>query len=178
MTSALPVFYLSILTLFLLILNWLIFKQIETILALESQFKYFFEKSQNGILELEEHLAFAKVCVAKKSFSQAIIESQLALKKNLEFNMLDNNTVIANLYNTLGFIYSEAGQVQLAKTFYKQALQIDPNYVVALNNLAKIYEELKDFKQAESLYDTVLTLQVNNKIASRRKNIIAKMKNV
>nr|BED43097.1 Ycf37 protein [Pyropia sp. Myanmar_A]BED43294.1 Ycf37 protein [Pyropia sp. Myanmar_B]BED43491.1 Ycf37 protein [Pyropia sp. Myanmar_C] len=176
MTLILPLFYLSILTLFLLILNWLIGRQIKMILALESQFKYFCGKSQNGILELEEHFAFAKVCVAKKSFSKAIIEIQLVLKKNPDLDMLDNNTIIPNLYNMLGFIYSKAGQVNFAKNFYKQALQIDPNYVVALNNLAKIYEDKKDFKQAEFLYDRVLTLQLNNKIASRRKNFITQMK--
>lgn len=76
----------------------------------------------------------------------------------------------------LGFIYFEAGQTSFAKNFYEQALQINPNYVVALNNLAKIYEEVKDLKKAESLYDKVLTLNLNNKTANRRKDFIAKTK--
>lgn len=178
MILALPIFYLSILTIFLLILNWLIFQQLKTILLLESQFKYFVDKSQNRKLEPEESFAFAKVCVAKKYFSKAIIEGQLALKNYRDLNILDNNIVIANLYNMLGFIYFEAGQTSFAKNFYEQALQINPNYVVALNNLAKIYEEVKDLKKAESLYDKVLTLNLNNKTANRRKDFIAKTKNI
>lgn len=177
MILALPIFYLSILTLFLLILNWIIFQQLKTILSLESQFKYFVDKSQNSILEVEESFAFAKVCVAKKYFSKAIIEGQLALKKHHDFNISDNNIIIANLYNMLGFIYFEAGQVSVAKNFYEEALIIDPNYVIALNNLAKIYEEINDFKKAESLYDKVLTLNLNNKTANRRKSFIAKITN-
>nr|ALL97349.1 ycf37 [Pyropia endiviifolia] len=177
MTLALPIFYLSILTSFLLILNWLILQQLKTIFLLESQFKYFVEKRQNNILEAEESLGFAKICVAKKCFSKAIIEGQLTLKQKPDLNSKDENIRIANLYNMLGFIYSEAKQIDIAKNFYQQALQADPNYVIALNNLAKIYEEVKDFKKAEALYDKVLTLNFNNTIANRRKSFIKKINN-
>nr|YP_010925506.1 hypothetical protein RMC00_pgp208 [Neoporphyra dentata]WKD83738.1 hypothetical protein [Neoporphyra dentata] len=177
MILALPIFYLSILTAFLLILNWLIFQQLKIILSLESQFKYFIEKSQNDILEVEESFAFAKVCVAKKCFSRAIIEGQLAIKKSSELNNKESNITIANLHNMLGFIYSEAKQINIAKNFYQQALQIDSNYVIALNNLAKIYEDTKDFKKADALYDKVLTLNLDNKIANKRKESITKSRN-
>nr|YP_007947719.1 hypothetical chloroplast protein 37 [Neoporphyra haitanensis]AGG36968.1 hypothetical chloroplast protein 37 [Neoporphyra haitanensis] len=177
MILALPIFYLSILTAFLLILNWLVFQQLKTILSLESQFKYFIEKSQNDILAVEESFAFAKVCVAKKCFSRAIIEGQLAMKKSSELNEKESNIIIANLHNMIGFIYSEAQQLNIAKNFYQQALQIDPNYVTALNNLAKIYEDTKDFKKAEALYNKVLTLNLDNKIANRRKEFITKIRN-
>nr|AIA21221.1 hypothetical protein [Pyropia kanakaensis] len=178
MTLALPIFYLSILTSFLLVLNKVILQQLKTILSLESQFKYFVEKRQSNMLEVEEGLAFAKICVAKKCFSKAIIEGQLALKQNSNLNVKEESTRIANLYNMLGYIYSEAKQIETAKNFYKQALQVDPNYVIALNNLAKIYEESKDFKKAENLYDKVLTLNSNNKTANRKKDFIKKKKNV
>nr|YP_009244711.1 hypothetical protein Ppul_117 [Pyropia pulchra]AMK96953.1 hypothetical protein Ppul_117 [Pyropia pulchra] len=176
MILALPIFYLSVLTAFLLILNWLILQQLKTILALESQFKYFVEKSQNDILKEEESFAFAKICVAKKCFSKAIIEGQLALKKKSELNIKESNITTANLYNMLGFIYFEAKQIDTAKDFYQQALHIDSNYVIALNNLAKTYEETKDFKKAGVLYDKVLTLNSNNKTANRRKSFIKKTK--
>nr|YP_010925718.1 hypothetical protein RMC01_pgp207 [Neoporphyra seriata]WKD83950.1 hypothetical protein [Neoporphyra seriata] len=176
MILALPIFYLSILTVFLLILNGVIFQQLKTILSLESQFKYFIEKRQNDILDMEESFAFAKLCVAKKCFSRAIVEGQLATKKHTNLNPDNENTIIANLYNMLGFIYSEAKQLDIAKNFYQKALQIDPNYVIALNNLAKIYEDDKDFKKAEALYDKVLTLNLNNKTAKRRKNYMTKIR--
>lgn len=176
MLTALPIFYLSILTIFLISLSWIISKQLKTIFLLESQFKYFTDKRQTETIGLEESFAFAKVCVAKQLFVNAIVESQNVLKNNREFNNADHNQTIANLYNMLGFIYYEAGYLVFSKDFYSKAIEIDSNYLVALNNLAKIYEDTKDFKQAEVLYKQVLKINCNNQIAIRRMKFIEKTK--
>nr|AIA19758.1 hypothetical protein [Neoporphyra perforata]AIA20176.1 hypothetical protein [Neoporphyra perforata] len=177
MILVLPVFYLSILTVFLLILNWLIFQQLKTILSLESQFRYFIEKSQNNIFEVEESFAFAKVCIAKKCFSRAVVEGQLAIKKTSDLDPKTEPVIIAYLYNMLGFVYAEAKELNIAINLYQQALKIDPNYVIALNNLAKSYEDANDLKKAAAIYDKVLNLDLKNKIAIRRKNYITRVRN-
>nr|YP_010338263.1 hypothetical protein MW410_pgp167 [Bangia atropurpurea]UNJ18213.1 hypothetical protein [Bangia atropurpurea] len=178
MQTTLPIFYLSILTSFLIIFSWLISQQLKAIFLLESQFRYFLDKSQNDILCMEESFSFAKVCIAKKCFTKAIIESQLALQNNSLLSIPENNAIIAKLYNMLGFIYYEADQKKLAKNFYEKAIDVDPGYIVALNNLAKTYEDTRDFLKAESLYDRVLNIDSSNNIANNRKNSIKKIVNI
>jgi len=174
MLIALPIVYLSILALFLLIFSWLISQQLKTIFLLESQFQYFLDKSENEQLGIEDGFAFSKVCIAKKHFIRAIIESQLVLQKNSLLNLPENAVIIAKLYNMLGFIYYEADQKKLAKNFYERAIDVDSNYIVALNNLAKIYEDTKNFLKAEAIYDKVLNIDKSNQIANTQKNLLKK----
>nr|NP_053801.1 ORF37 [Porphyra purpurea]P51191.1 RecName: Full=Uncharacterized protein ycf37 [Porphyra purpurea]AAC08077.1 hypothetical chloroplast ORF 37 [Porphyra purpurea] len=172
MLVTLPIFYLSILTLFLLTFSWLISQQLKTIFLLESQFQYFLDKSKNDELGIEDGFAFSKVCIAKKYFTRAIIESHLVLKKNSLLESPENAAIIAKLYNMLGFIYYKADQKKLAKNFYERAIEVDGNYIVALNNLAKIYEDTKNILKAEALYDKVLNIAKSNKIANTHKKFI------
>ena len=175
MLTILPIFYLSILTIFLLMLSWVITKQLKTIFLLESQFQYFLDESQNVTLKAEEVLAFAKVCVAKQCFTKAVIESHFALKT---YNAAKYQLTLAQIYNMLGFIYYEASQKTLAKEFYQKAIELDPNYIIALNNLAKIYEDIQDLKKALILYSKVLNLNPSNHIATNRKIVIEKTANL
>ena len=169
MLTALPVFYTSILTIFLLLLSWLLSLQLKMIFLLESQFKYFLDKSKNEMLSTEEKLAFTKICIAKKCFIKAIIVSYLAIKNDLMPSGSCNNLIIAKFYNLLGLIYYEAEQSKLAQNFYEQAIKSDSRYVAALNNLAKIYEDAQKFKKAKILYDNILSIDENNQIAQVRK---------
>nr|YP_009237287.1 hypothetical protein [Wildemania schizophylla]AKS28334.1 hypothetical protein [Wildemania schizophylla] len=178
MLVALPIFYLSILTIFLICLSWIITKQLKTIFLLESQFKYFVDKRQNGILGADEIFAFARVCVAKKLFVNAIVESQAVLQDKSYFTIANNNDIMSKLYNMLGFIYYEAGHSAFAKNFYLRAIDMNSNYIVALNNLAKIYEDIKNFRKAEDLYQQVLKINSSNETATRRMQSISKLKNL
>lgn len=178
MLIALPIVYLSILALFLLIFSWLISQQLKTIFLLESQFQYFLDKSKNNELGIEDSFAFSKVCIAKKLFTRAIIESQLVLQKNLLLKSPENAAIIAKLYNMLGFIYYEADQKKLAKNFYERALELDSNYIVALNNLAKIYEDTKNFLKAEAIYNKVLNIDKSNQLANTQKKSIQQIINL
>ncbi len=48
---------------------------------------------------------------------------------------------MAKIYNALGFAYFTQEQYDIAIRQYKEALKIDPNYVIAYNNLGHAYEK-------------------------------------
>ena len=54
---------------------------------------------------------------------------------------LKNNPSNASVLAERGNLYDAQGKTDLARLNYEQALQIDPNQVVAANNLAFLLEE-------------------------------------
>ncbi|NKB37334.1 MAG: tetratricopeptide repeat protein [Gammaproteobacteria bacterium] len=62
------------------------------------------------------------------------------------------------VYSNLGVLYSEMRQADKAHSMYEQALQIDPQYIPALFNLAGLSEERGDRATAARLYEKILTL--------------------
>ncbi len=89
--------------------------------------------------EMWQYLANAHV--ANEDFTAAIpcCERLVALKPAL-----------ATGHNDLGWVLQEEGWLTAAAAAYRQALQLQPNYVAALLNQAGLEEELGEFEQAET----------------------------
>lgn len=71
----------------------------------------------------------------------------------------------AVVWNKLGIAYHHMFALDQAKVDYVQALQLNPRYGEALNNLAAVYYAEKDYKRAEKLYRRALKLIPNSAIA-------------
>ena len=59
---------------------------------------------------------------------------------------------IAVRYNNLGFQYYQNGQLDSAESKYKRAIELNPDYTQVHYNLGLLYEDLQDFKQAQTQY--------------------------
>jgi tetratricopeptide (TPR) repeat protein len=68
----------------------------------------------------------------------------------------------AVVVNKIGVAYHHMFDLNDAKKCYVRAIQINPNYAEALNNLASIYEAEKDYKYAQHLYRKAIKLNPNS----------------
>jgi len=75
----------------------------------------------------------------------------------------------AAVWNKMGIAYQMLYDSKNAARCYKQTLKLDPNHTGALNNLATIDDEQKDFPAAERLYRRALV--VNPRSAQVLKNL-------
>jgi len=72
---------------------------------------------------------------------------------------------LAQLHNTIGYAYLQLGKMVEAIDEYKQAVAVQPGYVVAWNNLGDAYKRSKDYKNALEAYETTLRADAGNGVA-------------
>ena len=75
---------------------------------------------------------------------------------------------MAPVYNALGYAYFGQEQYDMAIRQYKEAIKIEPGYIMAMNNLGHAYEQKKLVSQALETYDRVLEIDSKNDTAKRR----------
>ncbi|GAC1460642.1 MAG: tetratricopeptide repeat protein [Chamaesiphon sp.] len=169
MDKMLPVVYLSFLLALLIAASWVIFRQIlksrktETTLArLENSLK-----EQQGTVQ--EYYELGSIYLDKKLFAQSIMLFQKALKA--EDAQSENLFLV---YNGLGYAYFAQEQYDLAIRNYKEALKLNPEYVICFNNLGHAYERKKLTAQALQAYEDALKYDPNNPTAKRRAESLRK----
>ncbi len=85
--------------------------------------------TENNIDSFEEKLEFIKLCITKQNYSKAIEILKLALSTNTESPII---------YNLLGVLAEYQGDVLLAHKYYLVALNFDPSYSPAQNNIERL----------------------------------------
>ncbi len=70
---------------------------------------------------------------------------------------------IAEPYNNLAVLYAQTGQLDQAKVALENALRINPNYQLALQNLGDVYRRM-----AHNYYSKALALQPNNNALKKK----------
>lgn len=70
---------------------------------------------------------------------------------------------LEEVYSNTGVLYSEMRQADKARAMYERALEIDPEYVPALFNLAALLEEGGDREAAIDLYEKILSIDSRNR---------------
>ncbi|MFQ6539482.1 MULTISPECIES: tetratricopeptide repeat protein [Aphanothece] len=75
---------------------------------------------------------------------------------------------VALIHNALGFALAAQNKYKQAIRHYNQALQVKPDYPVALNNLAFALEKQQNPEEARAAYQKVLALDAANKTAKKR----------
>lgn len=164
MDKNLAIVYLSVFVGLLLFAGVTVFRQIFKTRKLESSLSRLKSKLTKEKGTAQEYYELASIYSEKKVFTQAIPLFQKAIKAAEEEGEED----IAPVYNGLGYVYFSQEQYDLAIRQYKEALKLNPDYVVALNNLGHAYEKKKLTAQALEMYETALKIAPNNAIAKRR----------
>lgn len=75
---------------------------------------------------------------------------------------------LAEVYNAIGFANFRLEKTSLAIKNYKKAVELQPGYVVAWNNLGDVYEANEEWKEAFQAYQQSLRQESDNKIAKER----------
>ncbi len=164
MNTLLPTIYLLILFVSLCILLVFLFIQILRKKEIEIELSQLQKKNRSGSATPSEQYSLGVIYLSKKLFDQAIVQFSSALKN---WDRLDTEG-LATLYNTIGFTYFESGQYDVSIYYYKEAINLNSNYSIALNNLAYSYEKKKMLQEAIRTYSKVLTFDENNKTASEK----------
>jgi tetratricopeptide (TPR) repeat protein len=158
--------YLSIFVGILALAGVSVFRQVLKTRKLESTFTRLRNKLNKDKDKgtVQEYYELGSIYSEKKVFSQAIALFQKALKAS----ETEEKANIAPIYNALGYAYFAQEQYDLAIRQYKEAIKLQPDYVVALNNLGHAYERKKLHSQALDMYEEVLKLVPKNSTAKRR----------
>lgn len=171
MNENLAVIYLSILVTLLAGGGFFLFRQILRTRRVETTLTRLQTKLSKGKGTAQEHYELGSIFLDKRLYSPAIAQFQKALKaKDLEGN--EDRAVI---HNALGFTYAAQEQYDLAIRQYKEALDLTPNYVTALNNIGFAYEKKNLITQALEVYEQALKLEPKNGTAKRRSQSLQKL---
>lgn len=164
MGQNLAVVYLSVFLVILSLAAVGVFRQVLKTRRLEGNFSKLRNKLNKEKGTAQEYYELGSIYSEKKVFSQAVQLFQKALKAAQE----EEEENIAPIYNALGYVHFAQDQYDLAIRQYKEAIKLQANYIVALNNLAHAYERKKLNSQALAMYEEVLKSAPNNTTAKRR----------
>ncbi|MBW4651891.1 MAG: tetratricopeptide repeat protein [Kaiparowitsia implicata GSE-PSE-MK54-09C] len=159
-----PVLYLSLLVALLTTAAFFLVRQVLKTRRVETRLNELQSKLSKEKGAAQDHYELGSILLEKRLYSQAIARFQKALKSK-DLAGEDNTALI---YNALGYAYAAQEQFDLAIRYYKDALDQQPGYVVALNNLGFSYEKKQLITQAIESYDKVLAVEPNNTVAKRR----------
>jgi tetratricopeptide (TPR) repeat protein len=169
-SETLPLIYLSVLILILGGTAIFLLRQVIKTRQIEGTFSRLQKKLQQEQGTAKEYYELGSLYLDKKLFVQAINLLQKALKAEKEIEP-ENKALI---YNALGYAYFCQEQFDLAIRNYKEALKFYPEYAIALNNLASVYERKQMTVKALETYEETLKVNPNNPVAKRRAESLRK----
>ncbi|NJK49965.1 tetratricopeptide repeat protein [Candidatus Gracilibacteria bacterium] len=170
MQENLPIIYLSVLLLLLGGTAIFLLQQVIKTRRVESKFSRLQKKLQNEKGTAQEYYELGSIYLDKKLFVQAVSLMQKALKTGEKLDA-ENKALI---YNALGYASFAQEQYDTAIRNYKEALKLYPQYTIALNNLANVYERKQMTVKALETYEETLKVEPNNEVAKRRAESLRK----
>jgi tetratricopeptide (TPR) repeat protein len=170
MQEYLPIIYLSVLVTLLGGAAIFLVRQVFKTRITETTFSRLQKKLQKEKGTAKEYYELGSLYLDKKLFVQAVNLMQKALKAEQELES-ENKALI---YNALGYAYFCQEQYEVAIRNYKEAIKLYPEYAIALNNLANVYERKQMVVKALETYDETLKFDPNNDIAKRRAESLRK----
>lgn len=153
---AFPYMYFTTILFFLAPFSFFIFLQLCQLIELEVYYlktKASYLKSHAG----QQFFVFLSALVKKKLWFDAIkfIEASKSVAQEADHQY----------FNALGFVYYNMKKYDLAQIYYTEALNVKKDYVMALQNLVKVYEVLQDRPRMLSTYQCILRYDPSNRIA-------------
>ncbi|MBL1176428.1 tetratricopeptide repeat protein [Pantanalinema sp. GBBB05] len=170
MRETFPLIYLSLLLVLLGLAAWAIVRQVLRTRSTETRLTKLQSKLTKEKGTAQEYYELGSIYLQKKVFAQAITLYQKALKAEEELPEQEG----ALIYNALGYAYFGQEQYDLAIRQYKEALKLNPQYVVALNNLGHAYERKQLSSQALEAYEQALQIEPQNITAKQRAESLRK----
>lgn len=159
LASQFPHLYFALVLFFLIPLSSFIFFQLFRLVNLEICF-YVIGNKNRAACTTDELLSLLSILVKKKLWLDSI--------KLIESRLIINDVYMYQYLNALGFTYYNMQKYDLAKFYYIEALKIKQDYILALQNLAKVYEVLRDNTLLKLTYESILKHDPVNKVASRQ----------
>ena len=161
MTLNLPQTYLIGLSLILLVISFLVGKQLYKVRRDELKLIRLEKEDSNTNEDSVKMYELASVQLKKRLYPQATSTLKKAVKK------LDGepDEAKALIENALGFALAAQNDFKSAIIHYKRALIAKSEYPVALNNLGFAYQRLLKEDEAYKNYQQVLKLDPTNKTA-------------
>jgi tetratricopeptide (TPR) repeat protein len=156
--------YLGAFLLLLSVAAFFIIKQIFKTQKIENTLKKLEKKLKNERGTIPEYYELGSIYLEKKMFTQAIS----MLKKAIKVEDGDDAPEMSPVHNALGYAYFGQEQYDLAIRQYKEAIKLEPEYVMAMNNLGHAYEQKKLMSQALGIYEQALAIEPDNETAKRR----------
>lgn len=154
--SYVPNLYFIVLILFLIPLSFLVTIQLVQLILLESRYRQFSNYEDKYSLACD-YLFIVKILVAKRLWF-----SSIQLLEHINHTNLKDSHLYFNIF---GFIYYKIGEYNLAKEYYIKAVAIKNNYLLGLQNLAKVYEIEKSYDLALMTYTSILSYDPENVLA-------------
>lgn len=162
--SNLLLIYLLALIALLGVVAFFILRQVLKTRRVESRLSRLQTKLSREKGTAQEYYELGSLLLGKKLYTQSVAYLQQGLKQITE----EESDNAALIYNALGYSYFAQEQYDLAIRNYREALKIDPDYVIALNNLGHSYERKQLMNQALETYEEALKIEPKNATATRR----------
>ncbi|AFY95490.1 tetratricopeptide repeat protein [Chamaesiphon minutus] len=157
------IIYLAAFLSILSVAAFFVLRQILKTRKIESTLTRLEKKLKNERGTIPEYYELGSIYLEKRMFAQALIVFKKAIK------LEDANVPeMAPVYNALGYAYFGQEQYDLAIRNYKEAIKLEPEYVMAMNNLGHAYEQKKLTSQALDVYEQALKLEPKNETAKYR----------
>ncbi|GFR43926.1 hypothetical protein Agub_g5063 [Astrephomene gubernaculifera] len=121
------------------------------------------ERIRTGEATCEDYYELGVILTRKKLFTQATKNLEKAKK------VWDGEeSELAQVHNALGFCYFNMEKTDMAIQEYRRAVELQPGYVTAWNNLGDALEKDRKWKDALQAYQEALTYAPDNRIARQR----------
>ena len=156
--------YLLILFFLLVIIATFVFRQFLKTRSEEMNLIKFEQKGIDALNTASELYEFGSIQIKKRLYPQAIA----TLLKAIEYSKNEPNEAKAIIANALGFSYAAQKDFKKAIRYYKDAIEAQPNYIIALNNLASARQNLLEYNEAYEIYKKVLSIDPKNKTAIKK----------
>lgn len=158
--------YLSTLLGFLFVGAFVVVRQVLVKRELEETAKAIGERVRNQEASPEDYYELGVILLRKKLFTQANANLKKALKNWDEEN--GDEEIHAQVHNALGYSYFNLDRFEDAIKEYRKAVEMQPGYLTAWNNLGDVLEKQKRYSDALGAYQEVLGLDPSNNVAKER----------
>lgn len=142
---------------------YLVVRQVLIRRELEEAAKVLGERVRAGQASSEDYFELGVILLRKKLFTQATTNLVKAVKA-----WEGEPEELAQVHNALGYSYFNLDKVEDSVKEYRKAVELQPGYVTAWNNLGDAYEKLKDFDNAYDAYKEALAYAPDNRVAQNR----------
>lgn len=160
-----PVQLVYLLTLlgFLVVGAYLVVRQVLIRRELEEAARTLGDRVRQKDATCEDYFELGVILLRKKLFTQATKNLEKAKK-----TWSGEPDELAQVHNALGFAYFNMERNELAQSAYRQAVELQPGYVTAWNNLGDACEKVSDYENAYKAYKEALAYAPDNKVAQSR----------
>eukprot|EP00798_Chlamydomonas_sp_ICE-L_P020004 gene20004-26717_t len=146
---------------------FLVVRQVLVRRELDEAAKGLGERVRTGEASCEDYFELGVVLTRKRLYTQATKNLEKAKK------VWDGEeSELAQVHNALGFCYFNMDKVADAIVEYRKAVELQPGYVTAWNNLGDALEKDKMWKDALQAYQEALSYAPSNQVAMQRSDFV------